>query len=367
MKVLHFITNLGIGGAEKMLYTFLLEEKKRKSPIEHVVLCFYEGVIADALRLEGFRVEKLKGLLHHYDPWSWISFIRFLKKEKPDVLHSSLWSANFFARIASYFLSIRLICDMHSDPTFHGFFRNMLDRLTHYKSVQYVAVASNIASAYQKRLPTAQIKTIFNGVPIPPLTDKTERSITEKAFTSSEIIVGACGRLIPLKRYDLLLDALHLILQQGISNISLIIVGDGPSKEALIAQTKRLNLHNQVYFVGQQSNMPKWYSLFDLLVSCSDTEGMSMVILEALAAGCPIITNQNSNADQVVAHEQNGIVLTSNSIEQIAHAIMRLAQDTQLRTQLKSNAREQITLHFSIEKTVDHYRHLYQKLKEKSI
>lgn len=185
------------------------------------------------------------------------------------------------------------------------------------------------------------IKTI-NGVD--PERYKPQQNDTEnvKIFTA--------GRFIDRKRISLLIKAIPLVLQHD-QNIELSIAGTGPLAAKLKELTSQLSLENHVRFLGQlnQDKMLAEYQHSDIFVLPSASEGMPMVVLEAMACGLPIIISNFSSADELVINGKNGYILKNDSEEELSQLLTDIIRNQELRYAMGQASRECILKHFSWE------------------
>ena len=362
MKVIHLITNLGIGGAETMLYQRLMISKERGEESSHMVCYFNDGPFVQQVKDLGFTVMKISGFLRGYDPVGFYQFFKLVKKERPTCLHASLWSASIIARLVGYFTKIPTICDIHGDPEHHGIIRNSIDRLVPYKYVMFIAVTSAIVSSIKKWMPGAQVQVIHNGVNQQYFLQNDTREFSFSQIKQEKIIITVCGRLIPLKRYHLFLHAINLLIKSGQKGIHGLIIGEGPEKANLVALSYKLGIERYVTFVGQQKNMPDWYALSDVLLSCSETEALSLVVLEAMSVGVVVVATASTNAGEVIKHQKNGLLLQTSKIQDIAEALSRLASNPLFRKRLGAAAEATIEKKFDIHIATSRYKKLYKSL-----
>ncbi|MBL4588110.1 glycosyltransferase [Candidatus Babeliales bacterium] len=362
MKVIHLIANLGVGGAETMLYQRLMVSKDRGELEHHIICYFHDGPFLKSLKDAGFTVIKITGLLRGYDPIGWYQLFQLIKKERPTCLHASLWSASIIARLVGYFTETSTVCDIHGDPEYHGIIRNSIDRLVPYKHVTFVAVTSAIVPSIKKWMPGAQVQVIHNGVNQQYFLQNDTREFSFSQIKQEKIIITVCGRLIPLKRYHLFLHSINLLIKSGQKNIHGLIIGEGPEKANLLALAYKLGIERYVTFVGQQKNMPDWYALSDVLVSCSETEALSLVVLEAMSVGVVVVATASTNAGEVIQHKKNGLLLQTSDFKDMAEALSRLASDSLFRKRLGAAAEATIEKKFDIHIVEKRYEKLYKSL-----
>lgn len=351
-----------------MLYNLLTYKNSDHHEFEHLVVYFHDGPIAKKLTSQGIKVIQIQGLVSPYDFVGLWRLWRTIKKEHPDLIHAALWSANLLARLCGKILGIPIICDLHSDCTYHGKLRNTLDKLTHTSSTRYVAVAHGVATAYQKEIASikqAQLTTIYNGIQTELYQQRDDgwlKQIRQQySIAPNAKIIGAVGRLVPIKQYDFLLRSVANLINDG-QKIHLIIVGDGPERANLEALAQDLKILTQVTFTGLQQDVHRWYQLFDIFVSCSKSEGMSMVILEALAAGRPSIVTSPTDTHEIIEHEKTGLIIPPSDERALTKTIKTLLSDNTLATTLCTNAAHKATEKFCIEAAQKAYENLYRNI-----
>jgi glycosyltransferase involved in cell wall biosynthesis len=154
-----------------------------------------------------------------------------------------------------------------------------------------VAVSSDLATALAKHSPRGRIVVIENGVDIEAL--RAQVGSSRSAIGRSDVTrIGIVGRLVPVKRVDLFLEMAQCLLKvEPTRNWKFEVFGDGPERERLEALCNRLELGRHVTFHGHREDIAKGMSGLDVLVMCSDHEGMPMAALEAAALGVPTVAH----------------------------------------------------------------------------
>lgn len=152
------------------------------------------------------------------------------------------------------------------------------------------------------------------------------------------------GRLIFNKGPHYLLDAAAAVRAHGIP-FRLVFAGDGPMEQTLRQQAERLNLHDAVEFRGRCDNVAALLGEADVFVRPSLTEGMSLAVLEAMAAGLPVVASDVSGTRQLIQHERDGIITAPGSVADLVRALTLLLPDAELRARLGANARARALLY----------------------
>jgi glycosyltransferase involved in cell wall biosynthesis len=166
-------------------------------------------------------------------------------------------------------------------------------------------------------------------------------------------VVGAVGRLVPVKRFDLLLKAFAIVVKKADQPVDLCIVGDGPERKNLERIASDLNITGHVNFVGAQNNVAEFYSFFDCLAISSDSEGLSMALLESIAAGLQVVTTGKDGRHDVIKNGQNGFVVPVGDIFQLSDCLCRLANQSTDRQSLLPRT-------YSVDVMSDRYESIYR-------
>ena len=142
-------------------------------------------------------------------------------------------------------------------------------------------------------------------------------------------------------------------------DITLVVVGEGELKASLKQEAYELGIENNVLFPGPRLDIPELLKLFDLYVLPSLWEGMPMVLLEAMAAECPVVATDVGGVARVIEHEQNGLLIPPRDPEALAVAVVKLLSDENLRDKFKKNGLAKFRQKFSAEIMTRKYEQLY--------
>ncbi len=377
MKIVHFITSLKIGGAETALVNFLRHSSLFFPEIKHEVYYIYDGPNVENIQKLGVSVIRISGIFNNYDPIAFIKLFLLIKKSRPDIIHSALWSANFFSRLVGKMLSIPVVCDLHGNADDEGRFRNILDALTAKYSNKIIAVSSSVKDSYEaaviSKISSLQKKSeikknlcvINNGIDVQSVlsnANKNKLYRSEFNLNSSHFIIGAVGRLETIKSYDILIKSFaHLISKYSLTRQpKLFIVGDGSQRQKLEELTVNLDLNEHVIFVGFSDSI-KFYSMFDCFALSSQSEGLSIALLEALCFGLPIVTTNKGKKHDVLIDQKNGFLVPVNNISEFALAIKKLVCDENLRNSMIM-ANKELIKSYSLAATVQEYVNIYNNI-----
>jgi glycosyltransferase involved in cell wall biosynthesis len=180
----------------------------------------------------------------------------------------------------------------------------------------------------------------------------------ELGFNSSDFIIGTIGRLDPVKNHERLLQAFKEALLVY-KNIRLLIVGDGDQKETLCGQAKILGIYPQVKIVGFRNDVNEILSIIDIFILPSLSEGLSLALLEAMAAAKPIIASNVGGNREAIKNGHNGLLVSPLSIQEILNAILDLYNNRELGIQIGNNAYIDAKEKYSLSHMADQYMHIY--------
>lgn len=181
--------------------------------------------------------------------------------------------------------------------------------------------------------------------------------------SDSEVKVLTIGSLIPRKGIDQIIGAMAQAVNR--ENVRLSIIGTGPEAAALNRMAEDLGLARNVRFIGQvaASEIPNTLADADVFVLASHSEGRPNVILEAMAAGLPVIATNIDGNKELITHNENGLLFQDGAVEELARHIECLSRDVELRDKLGGNGRRFILEHgLTWSNAANRYSELYSSL-----
>jgi glycosyltransferase involved in cell wall biosynthesis len=173
--------------------------------------------------------------------------------------------------------------------------------------------------------------------------------------------VGNVAALVPHKGQRHLIDAAKVVVQQ-VPDARFIIAGEGELRPALERQIKDYHLEKHVLLAGFRPDVLSLHKAFDIFVMSSVTEGLGTSLLDAMAAGKPIVATRAGGIPEVVAEEETGLLVPPRDHEALADAIVRLLKDAELRRRMGEAARTRARTFFSAERMVQQTLLVYQRV-----
>jgi len=217
-------------------------------------------------------------------------------------------------------------------------------------------------------LPAEKFRVIPNGI-LPPQPSSTtkEALLAELGIPAGCRLIGVVGRLWPQKRVK---DAIWAadMLKFIRDDVHLLIIGDGPHRDRLRRFRDQVRIRDKVHFLGHRDDVPRIMPHFDVLWSTSDYEGQSNAILEAMAAGVPVVATDIPGTRDLVVHQTTGFLVSTDSRaakrRRVAFARHTnvLLNDPQLAARLGEAGRQRVTSEFSVERMVRLYTDLYREV-----
>lgn len=304
-----------------------------------------------------------------------LDLARLLRIRRVDILHSHLFYGSLFASPVGCLCRVPVIVETpHVRELWRtGWLKSryVVDRLAGHLVDQYIAVSEANARYLVeiKGLPAKKITVIHNGCdlrrfsPNRPPPNGLKQSL---GFSEGDPVLLVVGRLEPQKGHKVLLEALAAVRQQ-FPHVRLVCVGEGALRSELETLTHTLALSNSVRFVGYQPNVVDWYALADLSILPSFFEGLPIVAIESLAAGCPMVATSVDGTPEVIAHGKTGLTVPPGDSRSLARAICQLLCDSELRLRLGMQGRQWVMGEFDEKRQVQRTQELYLRSWEQAM
>ena len=362
MTVLFLISSEGLYGMENMLLT--LARNLSELGVKCVV-----GVLRDARfpHVEvGVQARKL-GLAVEIIPckgrWSW-SAVRHIRnlvlKHNVDVMHPHGYKADIYAYAAAWPNRVALLATSHNWPSRLLSMRAYaaIDRLV-LRRFDKVIVVSDVVAQILRRwgVSSKKLFMIFNGVDIERFRSTTP-TLRNEVMNDGHFLVGFVGRLVSDKGGAFLLRAAPRVLS-AFPTTTFVLVGEGPARSEWEALAVQLGIAKHVVFAGVRDDMPEVYASLDLVVLPSLIESMPMCLLEAMAAGRPVIATRVGAIPKFITSKHTGWLIEPGDVNGLAAAICHLLSNPELASQLGEKGREYISQHFSATSMAKNYMQAY--------
>jgi glycosyltransferase involved in cell wall biosynthesis len=357
--ILYVITDLQIGGVPLHLRHLALEMRRRGYGVRLISLSPL-GPVAAMLAAEGVEVESCDAS----GGWDFRvvgRLARLIEQRLPDILHAFLFHANLASRWAAKRAGLpanRVLCEIQTVEVERRW-HLLVDRFTHHGCRFTIGNSPSVIEhlATQARIPRERLRLVRGGIRIDRIAKANPIDWTTIGLRSGDRVILWVGRLDPVKGLDQLIDALRRVPAD--LNAHLVLAGDGPLRNTLAQQAQSTGLADRVHWLGARKDVPSLLKAADLFAFPSRTEGLPNALLEAMAAGCPIVTTDVPGCRDLVIHEERGLIVPYGDTQALSGALTRLLSDRELAGQLGRQARESAENDWPIEKTYAAYAAAY--------
>lgn len=227
-----------------------------------------------------------------------------------------------------------------------------------------VAVGMEQAKQIRKALwlSSSTLDTIYNGVDLPTFDSGADPLRPYRNLSGRPVVIGSISTLIEQKGLTFLLDTADILRRRKV-NCIFLIAGDGPLRQELESKCKRLGLADTVHFLGWVPNAGNNLLPFlDIFCQSSLWEANSIVLLEAMAVGLPIVTTDVGESRHVIENGRSGWIVRPRDPAGMAEALTLLVDQKELRLQVGRSARQDFTNNFLVSKMVARYQEAYESL-----
>lgn len=331
MNIVHFVENLERGGLERTVID-LIRAQRQAGHVCSVICLFNHGLLADELAQDGVTVDAC-GKRAGPDMYALLRARRLLKETPGAVLHTHNATAHYHAVLASIGLPLqRIINTRHGmGEGMHGNRAEWLYRrsmpLTDYMVAVCEAARDRFASAGVN--PRVGLLAIPNGIRIDRFATASaqahETLATELGLHAGTRIIGTVGRLQPVKDQATLIRAFRHV-HDHLPNTALMVIGDGSLREPLQQLAASEGVADAVRFLGDRNDVPQLLQGVDLFALSSLSEGYSIALLEACAAGLPIVATDVGGNAEIVRDGITGLLVPPSDPQALAAAITGLLQ-----------------------------------------
>lgn len=312
------------------------------------------------------------GILDGVNPVKDVSAIvrlrRLLGTNRWSLVHAHGWKAGMITVVARCPLVRPLmVLTLHNElsPRFGGWRRKIMEMALHLplmSSSAVVCVSTPLNRLIREwgGVPSEKLITILNGVDLSEIgTTRSCRSTLDRmGVPQGRPVVGTVARLIPEKGISDLLQAFSIVRRDGV-DACLVVVGDGPDRADFVSQASVLGVSGDVSFLGWQDDAQSFMRCFDVFVLSSWSEGTPLSVMEAMAAGVPVIVTGVGGLRDLVEHMRTGVMVDARSPRDLATAIKTLLKNSALRARLSGAALDHARRSFShtvmVDKTIEVY------------
>jgi glycosyltransferase involved in cell wall biosynthesis len=291
-----------------------------------------------------------------------LRFVRAVRRERPDVIQSFLFLDNTIARIAGLVSPETVVVtgargiQNRTNPVVRA-----VDRLLVPLSDYIVSNSTSGAKAYVDRgADPDRVDVVHNGRNLDAFVGADPAPLREEFGVPPDApLVGMVSRLVSIKGHPDLIDAWSRV-RESVPDAHLVLVGDGPERAALEAQVAARSLSDCVHFAGNRDDVPAVLAALDLFVFTSYREGLSGALLEAMAAGKPIVATGIVENRELVADGETALLVPPGAPTAVADAVVALLRDPERAAALGRAARADAVDRFSLDRMVENFQAFYE-------
>lgn len=328
-----------------------------------VVCLFRPGWLGDVCRDANLPtyVVGMKGAVDRH----WFKNVAdLLKKERVDAIHAHEFTANAYGTALGKLVNTPVVATIHGK----NYYCEQVKRRIAYRWVSrvstMVAVSDDLRQFLVERVGIAQerVRVIYNGVDVSTPSDPVQIASvrSELGLGRWETVIGAVGSLYPVKGHSYLIRALPSILKEY-PKVLLLIVGRGELENELKAEVVGLNLQDHVRFLGFRNDVHTLLSAMDIFVMPSLSEGLSMAILEAMAAGLPVVATKVGGNPEIVQDGETGFLVPPENSDLLAERVVDLLRNPRRARDFGDRGKRRVTERFSLSAMVDAYQGCYER------
>jgi starch synthase (maltosyl-transferring) len=355
------ITDLDPGGAERALVQIVT--RLDRSRWEPAVFCLGRpGALVAPLEAAAIPVTCL-GARSAQSVSVLARLARAVARFEPRVLQTFLYHANIAGRLAGWRARVPHIVSGIRVAEHRSRMRLWIDRVTSGLVQRHVCVSQGVAEFSIRRggLPAAKVVVIPNGVDSARFAGATPADLGSLGIPAGRRTLLFVGRLDPQKSPGLLIDAAGAVLSSH-ADVHVLFVGDGPMRGELREQARLSAVGERIHFAGPRSDIPELLQACAALVLPSRWEGLPNVVLEAMAAGRPVVATRVEGTTELVRHGQTGLLADPDSASALAEALDWLLEHPGEATAMGLAAQQVVQQSFTWERCVAAYDDLYTRL-----
>ncbi len=384
-KVMRMIARLNIGGPA--IHVILLTSMLNSERYESILVTGKEGPkegnmlsLAREKGVEPLMVPSLGRELHPLrDLITLWKLYWLIRREKPDIVHTHTAKAGTVGRLAAWLAGVPVIIHTFHGHVLHGYFSSWknsffrsIERFLARRCSRVITVSECCRQDLLRyNIGTDEsLRTIYLGLELEKFRLPDEEEVRQIVRQQYEIpqeafVVGIVARLVPIKRHEVLFQAVPKVLREY-PETYFVIVGDGELRESLEQLAQRLNIAHCCIFCGFRNDPERVYAAFDLTVLTSGNEGLPVTVIESLASGKAVVATEVGGVPELIEEGKNGYIVEKENPDSVADGIIKAVADPEKTKTMGKNAQDETIRKFSSQRLMEEIDSLYQEVSIKT-
>lgn len=366
IRILHIIGQLHGGGCERQLLGLCRRLDPRRFELS---VCWYgpmEHELDEEFRAAGVRTVFFNKFA--MPPWRFFATLRrTIREAAPDIVHTWLTSANFWGRWAAFSCGVpHIVASERSLVTRPGLIQRLSERALARRS--HRLANSEVAAAsvqHMSGLPAGRVRVIYNAVSLEACDRAAARAAAraELGVPDDQGLVVMVAHLRPVKNHAMFVRCAARLARER-PDVTLVSIGSGPLEAQLVEQARSLGAESAVRFLGERADVPRWLAAADLFCLTTQREAFPNSVLEALAAGLPIVTTPFASLRELTGGRDVGVTVPFDDDAALASAISALLDDAERRRRMGEEGRSWVRERYTWDRLTGEMDAFYQGLIE---
>lgn len=369
IAVMHILPSLDVGGMENGVVN--LVNNMDRNVFRPLICCLEkEGRLRSRIKedVKVFNLEENPGLQIKLP----LELMRLFRNEKIDIVHTHNYYTSIYGTIGACLARTPVI--IHGE---HGMVlreekarRKIVAKILANFTDVIICVSEDLRTQLSERtgISKKKIIAIANGIDFSLFEHKRDDLVKGEdiGIDKNDLVIGTVGRLVAVKDYETLIKAFSLVVK-AIPNAKLMFAGDGPLAEELGSLVKKLKIEEKVIFLGHHNDVHKLYKFMNVFVLSSLSEGMSNVILEAMASSVPVVATKVGSNPELIENGRNGFLVSVGDKIELARSIIGILSNPAEANKMGQAGFKRVQDSFTIDKMVNGYEKTYLCYFEKKV
>ncbi len=383
LRVLQVLNRLNIGGVSLMVFN-LCKTQEENTNVKLLSGLAEEGegdasVLADEMGISVTHVPEMKRKLNFKNDKEAYRVIRnYIRVFQPHIVHTHAAKPGALGRLAAYNEKVPVIVHTFHGHVFDGYFGSIktnmylqIERFLAKRTTKIIAISASQKKELSEKYRIAEaskFEVIHNGFDLEPF----QQNIEDKRITfrkkwkigENEVIIGIIGRLAPIKNIAYFIEIINELKHSCALPFKALIIGDGEEREILEQQANVLSLNDKIIFTSWINPIDTAYAGIDMLALCSKNEGTPTTIIEAQAAGIPVVSNDVGGVKDIVIPNESAFLIEKDDLSSFVQQLKLLLENRSLRKKMGEKGRAYVNENFSKEQMLEQTYSLYRNLLE---